>query len=775
MYTVGAIKATLSLDYSAFRAGVASVRSQAAALAHDLRAQMGGAGGSVSRTMRGMAGDVRSGMRSMQTEAAAGMRDVVQTVEQGMDRVENATRGGGGGGGRFGGIGGRLMGMATGWAAGLVTVSALAAGVGKAFEATDRLDASQRELAATAKITGQNLGFLQKTAADTNDTYRLGGKLSNEYAIALTKLTSKAGEVDKTGEAIARALDLGAARGLTAAETLQAVEQAIIGVDEGTDKLLGMNPSVAYQKYAESIGTTAAKLTEAGKAQAIYNELHVQGGKVAGEYAEWLKSPAGQQQVLRIKTEEAAASIGRSMNGIRTTALPVLADLAEWTAKAALEVRIWAAGFPMYAAQVKLWAAEVNDSWGGALEAISGKVVAFAEWTKTLPEWAQKLFGFTLKPSDFVMGNAARIINRAAATGVDDARKELEAARNAYNLEAARLRQDMKTAITGDTSPVDFDVGPLSEDKEGRGRKARERDAIRDAINVYKEANAEGLIREQHLARLATLHDTVSAALRRELATHSGTVESLTRELDLREKLRDIEGVRLTRRANPDPVDPGTPAISTRVPLPAPPTDKWTDFESTLAKINGLLGRTVLGMGELTNLAKGGITETFMGLGAAIEAAFAAGVDGSRSMARAFGGTMLTAIAQVARGFGQTFLGLAAGAVGTALLTGDVSKLGAAAKLTAAGLGLMAIAGGVGAAGATIGTPGGFAGQSAGGRGASDAVAGAQRPEQIIIYVQQLDPQSPAVQRVVYVANGKAVDRFGAGQHDAVQVHGWAG
>lgn len=220
------------------------------------------------------------------------------------------------------------MGVAFGAA---FSFAAINAGLRRAYEAADALDASNRRLAATAKITGQNLGFLQVSAQKANDQFRIGARLSNEFAIEMTKLASKAGQVDKVTEGIEAFLNLGAGQGLGAEATLRAVQQAILGIDEGTDKLFGKNPSVLYAELAAQIGKSAASLTDGEKALAIFSAGMRDGGKVAGEYAEFLKSPAGQAEQLRIRVEEAAESIGKSMAGIRTASYPVLAGLADFT------------------------------------------------------------------------------------------------------------------------------------------------------------------------------------------------------------------------------------------------------------------------------------------------------------------------------------------------------------------------------------------------------------------------------------------------------------
>src|SRR5690606_32386173 len=128
--------------------------------------------------------------------------------------------------------------------------------------------------------------------------FKLTTMAANGFTIELSKLTAKAGDISQTSNALEAFLDIGAARGLTSAQTLQAVKQAILGIDEGTDKLFNANPSVLYAQFAKSIGTTAGKLTDAQKAQAILNAAIRDGALVRGEYQKYLNSAAGQQELL---------------------------------------------------------------------------------------------------------------------------------------------------------------------------------------------------------------------------------------------------------------------------------------------------------------------------------------------------------------------------------------------------------------------------------------------------------------------------------------------
>lgn len=203
------------------------------------------------------------------------------------------------------------------------------AGLNKAFDAADLFRVALQKLEGTAKITGTPLAALQGLADTAAEKFKLSKTASADLSVEMVKLAAKAGDVGKAGPAMQAFLDIGAARGLSASETLKAVQQAILGIDEGTDKLFNANPSVLYQQFAQSIGTTAGKLTDQQKAQALLTAATIDGSKVQGEYANFLNSTAGQAELAANKQQEAYAKIGAALSGFRTVMASTLAWAAE--------------------------------------------------------------------------------------------------------------------------------------------------------------------------------------------------------------------------------------------------------------------------------------------------------------------------------------------------------------------------------------------------------------------------------------------------------------
>jgi len=203
-----------------------------------------------------------------------------------------------------------------------------------AWAEADKFEGSLRKLDATAKLTGVPLYQLQAIADEGRQKFGLSTMMANDYAVELAKLAGKAGDVSKAAQGMAAFLEIGAARGLTAGETLKAVQQAILGIDEGTDKLFNKNPSVLYKEYADQIGISVGKLTDQQKAQALLNAALEDGLVVQGSYADFMKSSAGTQEASNNRIQEAKVRIGQATAGIRDELMPALATLMEWGATA---------------------------------------------------------------------------------------------------------------------------------------------------------------------------------------------------------------------------------------------------------------------------------------------------------------------------------------------------------------------------------------------------------------------------------------------------------
>jgi len=265
--------------------------------------------------------------------------------------------------------------------ANVATVGAFGAALRSSISVANEYDRAQAQLAATAKLTGVQFDFLQGVAAQAQERFRLSAVQANGLTIELSKLASKAGDVGQASAGLEAFLDIGAARGLDAQQTLNAVRQSILGIDEGTDKLFGKNPSAIYAEFATQIGTTAARLTDQQKAQALLNAAMQDGAVVRGEYSKWLQSAQGQQFLLSQSIEQTQAALGKALQPALVSLLPVLSKLAEW-------VQLSIQGWQMLGATLSLIPALVSAAKAGIT---GGLDAAKREMRHALEAWREMI------------------------------------------------------------------------------------------------------------------------------------------------------------------------------------------------------------------------------------------------------------------------------------------------------------------------------------------------------------------------------------------------
>ena len=197
--------------------------------------------------------------------------------------------------------------------AGLVTLLGIRRGIAFVREAisdAEELAKSFLQLQSAAKLFNVSQKDMADLAARARSEFALSTRDANELAIGVTKFAARAGDATRAQDLLTRALDLGAAQGLTAAQVTLALDQALRGVDEGTDRLLQKNPSTIYAEFAASIGKAAGRLTEVEQKQAIVNAIIAAGQRVQGAYGDVLETNVGRLTRWRQRLQEASEEIG---------------------------------------------------------------------------------------------------------------------------------------------------------------------------------------------------------------------------------------------------------------------------------------------------------------------------------------------------------------------------------------------------------------------------------------------------------------------------------
>ena len=207
-------------------------------------------------------------------------------------------------------------------------VSRVSGAIMDSFAAYDELEKSQRRIEGTSKLTGMSLEYLQVVAAKGKTEFQLSSKTANDYATEVAKLEKNSGGAAKATDLLAGFLNIGAARGLSAAESLKKAQQSILGIDEGTDALFGKNPSGLWADYALVIGKSAGKFSDADKAAALAYAVMDGGTKTLGSYGGSLTTTQGKQALMNQRVEEMQAQLGKAMEPMRVFAIDLLTGFA---------------------------------------------------------------------------------------------------------------------------------------------------------------------------------------------------------------------------------------------------------------------------------------------------------------------------------------------------------------------------------------------------------------------------------------------------------------
>jgi hypothetical protein len=267
----------------------------------------------------------------LQKQVAAGNLTLAQRirVEEQLRAIEGARAGASAAGGVAAAGGGLLRGM-LGGLAGVVTFGAIAGGIRAIGRASDDAAAAQRKLNATSKMTGVALSELQRIAGGLGDELALSEVVASDLTAMMTRMASRAGDTARTGEHLTNWLDLAAANGLTAAEALQALQTTLVDQDEGLNRLGLANPQQIYEAWAKAAGKSAAKMTEAEKAQARLQAVAEAAKKVQGEAAKSLNTTAGEQQKLARAAQDTAKAYGEAIDPMRRAMLEATTGTLEW-------------------------------------------------------------------------------------------------------------------------------------------------------------------------------------------------------------------------------------------------------------------------------------------------------------------------------------------------------------------------------------------------------------------------------------------------------------
>lgn len=122
----------------------------------------------------------------------------------------------------------------------------------------------------------------------------------------------------------------------------EAIKQVAEGIKSGNSNLtdaagITTNLSVMYDRFAKSIGTTAGKLTEAGKIQAAYNGIMQESALFAGNADSAMTGYTGTQATFNQTVQMARVELGESfmpvIQKITEEIVPLVKGFAEWASE----------------------------------------------------------------------------------------------------------------------------------------------------------------------------------------------------------------------------------------------------------------------------------------------------------------------------------------------------------------------------------------------------------------------------------------------------------
>ncbi|HEV8263732.1 MAG TPA: hypothetical protein VGQ06_02195 [Gemmatimonadales bacterium] len=577
-----------------------------------------------------------------------------------------------------------------------LSLGAIAIGLRKAFQATDELEQSQRTLAATAQLTGASLEELFGIANRLKDAFSIEDDQANKLTETITKLTVQAGRFNETQKAAAAFLELGAARGFTITETMEALESAQYGVYRGAQRLLGQNVEDLFQKQARAIGVSVGELTQAEKAQILLTAAIEAGETARGSFAAWLETAAGRTHVLNTKINDAQVALGKSVAPMRLLVLQGLGFLAEGLRRTVGGIQAWGLelGFAFHRI-VALIKGSIGLSVHSVGELLNTTSDAIREWggavvrllNPILRRLGQPIIDWAASASDKMGDSLVQLGLRLVTESFD-------------MINAIKLAREDALAELG----AEFDLGPNvppagAGGGKGKGVKPPPEDPLRGV-------KAQQL--EMEKLRIAYRDGKLG------LVEYGGELDKL--------RTKAIEAAKTTQVGSAEwagyqqIIDSTTGSISGL----ADEFHKLGDAQRAAADGFDEASRATLDWSTIIGeTAKQSLFE----FGNVVEETFAALVDGSQKAGDALAKGMLQAIAAVVRGIGAQLLVQAGQWIAEGIANPLVAahKFAAAAKAAATSALAFAVAGGLGGAASSIGGGGGGGGAGRGSMGAQSA------------------------------------------------------
>lgn len=263
----------------------------------------------------------------------------------------------------------------------VASFGALVAGVRASIDAAKEYESANSALAASARLAGQDLDSLKGLVADARAKFGLSATAASEFALQISRLADKTGGLKDPSRVLEAFLNIGAARGMSAAESLNALTQAVKLSDDGIAALLNRKPDDLFNKFAASVSLTADKLSEQGKAQALVNQVLADGENARGEFQKWLATTEGMQWRISQGMTDASTVIGEAFQPALAALVPVMKLVASAVAEIGVGITALIADFQELPALAKAASQAMAGDFTTALATVQA---AEAQWRKTV-------------------------------------------------------------------------------------------------------------------------------------------------------------------------------------------------------------------------------------------------------------------------------------------------------------------------------------------------------------------------------------------------------
>lgn len=207
----------------------------------------------------------------------------------------------------------------------------IANAIGSVTEAYNSYQASMNGIRAVAQATGNDVSASFEAIRGVT----ANGLITQEDAAAAMKNLQLYGysieEATQLINVMADAAVYNRQANYSVSEAVRVTTEGIRMENSVLSDASGITTNIAkmYENYAKELGTTTDKLTQAQKAQAVYNGVLQEGGTFAGNAEEYTNTLAGAQQQLSTAVTQVQQVLGSMFDSFA----PIISGIADWVSQ----------------------------------------------------------------------------------------------------------------------------------------------------------------------------------------------------------------------------------------------------------------------------------------------------------------------------------------------------------------------------------------------------------------------------------------------------------